>query len=125
MDNYTKAKVFKFKKDHILYKYGNKIKGESIFYLKSGKVQTKYNLGRGKKFILISDQGSLFGIFETLSGLDKRITEVKFLEDSIVFLWTKDDFLMDTSINQDLGMKSISFLSSVLRNINQKIQETS
>lgn len=125
MKIYNEPQILKFKKDLYLYRYGYKIEGKSVFYLKSGKVQIKYNLGKGKDFIFILNEGSLFGLFETLSGLERRITEAKFLEDSILFLWTKDEFITELTINQDLGIKTISFLSNILREINRKIQELS
>lgn len=124
MTIYNKPQILKFKQDHILYRYGYKVEGKCIFFLKTGKVQIKYNLGKGKEFVFILTEGALFGIFETLSGLERRVTEAKFLEDSVLFLWTKDEFITEVSINQELGMKTITFLSSVLREINKKIQET-
>ena len=123
MPQISRAKCLKFKKDHLLYRENDPIKGLSIFYIKKGKVQLKYAL-TGKKTLAISvPQGGLFGLFEALSGINARISSAVFQEDSIVYLWNKEDFVTEVSIVPELGLKAIIFMSSFLRTLNREIQK--
>jgi len=123
MSQKINSDVYKFKKDHILYNEGDPIKGNSIFLLKKGHGQIIYNLKHDKKLILDIPVGSIFGLFETISNEEYRITKVKFIEESIVSMWQKEDFLINISMIPELGLKSIVCLSAFLRTLNQKIQE--
>lgn len=117
------AVSYKFNKGHLLYKEGDQISGKSIFMVKTGKVQITYLLKNNMELRFYIKPGGLFGVIEALSDEDIRITNARFLEDSVVYLWNKDDFVIDSGMIAELGVKSISFLSTMLRAINQKIQE--
>jgi CRP-like cAMP-binding protein len=123
MSQISQAKCFKFKKNHALYKENDPVKGLSIFYIKKGKVQLKYALNNNKTLAINVPQGGLFGLFEALNDNPSRITSAEFLEDSIIYLWNKEDFLTEVSIVPELGMKAIIFLSSFLRSLNKEIQK--
>ncbi len=118
-----KAKTFNYKKNHILYKEGEHIEGNSIFLIIKGKAEIKYKLKNKKEIKIIIKSGGFIGILENLTNKKYRITDAKFLEESKVCLWEKEDFLTQVSMVSDLGMKSIAFLSALLRTLNHKIQE--
>lgn len=123
MSKIANAKSYSFQKGHILYKEGDKISGNSIFLIKSGMAEIKYRLNNGKIIKFKIPSGGFAGIFETLAEEKVRSTEVEFIEDSLIFMWDKENFDNDVSIIQELGMKSIGFLSTFLRTLNHKIQE--
>lgn len=118
-----KNKIYNFKKNSILYNAGDEISKQAVGLLKEGKAEIIYKLSNGKLLKIIIPKYGLLGILETVSNEDTRITKVKFLEDSKMYFWTKEEFILDSSINPELGMKSIGFLSAFLRTINKKIQE--
>ena len=115
--------AYKFNKGHILYKPGNIIKDNSVFLIKEGLAEFNYQLNRGKIFKVKIPSGGIFGLFEVMSGEKKRVAEVKFLEDTVLYMWKKEDFLMSASMISELGMKAIGFMSAFLRSINIKIQD--
>ncbi len=115
--------IYNYKKNDILYKAGDKVSNQSIFFIKEGKAEIKYRLNNEKILKLVIPQYGILGILESVTDENIRIAEVKFLEDSKLYSWDKDEFILNASINPELGMKSIGFLSAYLRTINQKIQE--
>lgn len=117
------TKVYKFKKGHVLYKAGNIIKDYSVFLVKEGMAELCYNLGKDKNFKVKITEGGIFGLFEVMSMQNKRIAEVKFIENTTLYMWTKEDFLMNANMISELGMKAIVFMSAFLRTINKTIQE--
>jgi CRP-like cAMP-binding protein len=123
MSQNSQAKCFKFNKNHTLYKDKDPVQGLSIFYIKKGKVQIKYTLNNNKTLAINIPQGGLFGLFEALNDDPLRLTSAEFIEDSIIYLWNKEDFLTEVSIVPELGMKAIIFLSSFLRSLNKEIQK--
>lgn len=114
---------YKFSKDHYLYKSGDPIKGLSVFFIKKGNAEIIYKLKGNKELIVEVPSGGFLGIFETLADKDKRITTAKFIDDTIVYCWNKEDFLNNVSVVSELGLKSVAFLSAFLRTLNIKIQE--
>ncbi len=114
---------YRFKKDHILYSEGYPIKGKSIFLIRKGYVEIGYKLKNDKVLKIVIPEGGFFGIFEALGELEYRITEAKTVEESEISIWDKDDFITASSMNPELGLKSIVFLSTYLRTLNHKIQE--
>lgn len=118
-----KNKVYDYKKDDILYRTYDKIEKQSIFFIKEGKAEITYRLNDQKLLKITVPQYGILGILESVLEENFRLTEVRFLEDSILYAWDKDEFILNASINPELGMKSIGFLSAFLRTINQKIQE--
>ena len=117
------TKAYKFKKGHILYKSGNTIKDNSVFLVKEGLVEFNYKLYKNKMFNVKIPSGGIFGLFEAMSEEEKRIADVKILEDTILYMWTKEDFLMTANMISELGMKAIGFMSAFLRAVNKTIQE--
>lgn len=122
MLNYN-TKIYKFNKGHDLYKDENPIIGLSIFFIKKGKVELSYKLNNNKTFKIIIPENNFFGLFEALSDKQIRITSAKLIEESTICLWNKDDFLLNSNIIAELGLKAIFCLSNFLRIINQKIKE--
>src|SRR4030042_2277147 len=118
-----KNKVYNFKKNDILYKKGDNINNQSIYFIKEGKAEITYMLNNQKLLKIIIPKYGILGILESVTDENIRLSEVKFLEDSKLYSWDKDEFILNASINPELGMKSIGFLSAYLRTINQKIQE--
>lgn len=118
-----KNKVYDYKKNDILYRTYDQVNNQSIFFLKEGKAEITYRLNNQKLLKVIIPQYGILGILESVTDENIRLTEVKFLEDSKLYSWDKDEFILNASINPELGMKSIGFLSAFLRTINQKIQE--
>ncbi len=115
--------IYNYKKNDILYKEGDKVSNQSIYFIKEGKAEIKYKLNNEKILKIVIPQYGILGILESVTDENIRIAEVKFLEDSKLYSWDKDEFILNASINPELGMKSIGFLSAYLRTINQKIQE--
>jgi len=120
---YNNAKIFKINNGHILYSEGKSLRNLSIFYLKKGKIEISYKLNNNKNLIVILSEGNFFGLFEALCDKQARITSAKALEESIIYSWKKDDFLMNSIVVSEVGLKAILCLSNFLRNINQKIKE--
>lgn len=118
-----KNKVYEYKKDDILYRAYDQVDNQSIFFIKEGKAEITYRLNDQKILKIIVPQYGILGILESVLDENIRLTEVRFLEDSKLYAWDKDEFILNASINPELGMKSIGFLSAFLRTINQKIQE--
>ena len=122
MMNYN-TKIYKFKKGHILYKEDYPVIGLSIFFIKKGKVEVSFKLNNDKTFKITILENNFFGLFEALSEKQVRITSAKICEDSVICLWKKEDFLLNSNIIAELGLKAIFCLSNFLRIINQKIKE--
>ena len=123
MSKTTKTKCFIFKQGHILYKDGDLIKNGSIFFIQKGKAEIRYMLKNKKEIKLVIPSGGFLGIIESLAEGSTRVTTAKFLEESTVMMWNKEDFFTDVSIIPELGIKSIAFLSTYLRTLNQELQE--
>jgi CRP-like cAMP-binding protein len=119
MEKIINSECYKFKKGHVLYEDGNPIKGKSIFLVKSGKVDIIYKLKNEKELKITIPEGGIFGAFECFSNINYRISKAVITEDSVICLWGKADFLMEASMSPELGLKTIAFLSSFLRTLNQ------
>ena len=117
------SKCFLFKKDHVLFKDGDTISGKSVFLIKEGKAELRYKFKHNKEISFIIPSGGFLGIFENFAEQQVRITSVRFIEDSKVYSWEKEDFLSSVTIIPELGIKSVTFLSSFLRTLNQKMKE--
>ncbi len=118
-----KSKIYNFKKNDILYDIGDEITKHAVGLLKEGKAEIIYKLKNEKSLNIVISKFGFLGILESVSNEDYRISKVKFLEDSKMYFWNKEEFILDSSINPELGMKAIGFLSAFLRTINKKIQE--
>jgi CRP-like cAMP-binding protein len=121
--NNVNAKIYKFKKGHILYKKGDPVLGLSILYLSKGEVEITYKINENKTFRTVISDGNVFGLFEALSSNQTRITNAVILADSEIWLWKKNDFLVNSNIIAELGLKAVFCLSKYLRTINQTIEE--
>jgi CRP-like cAMP-binding protein len=121
--NSVNAKIYKFKKGHILYKKGDPVLGLSILFLSKGKIEIKYKINETKTLRATIFEGNVIGLFEALSSNQTRITTATVLEDSVIWLWKKEDFLLNSNIISELGFKSVFCLSKYLRTINQTIEE--
>lgn len=118
-----KNKIYNYKKNDILYKEGDEITKQTVGLIKEGKAEVIYKLKNGRLLKITIPRFGFLGILEGISNEDVRITKIKFLENSKVYFWNKEEFILDSSINPELGMKAIGFLSAFLRTINKKIQE--
>jgi hypothetical protein len=118
-----KSKIYNFKKNDVLYDIGDEITKHAVGLLKEGKAEIIYKLKNEKSLNIVISKFGFLGILESVSNEDYRISKVKFLEDSKMYFWNKEEFILDSSINPELGMKAIGFLSAFLRTINKKIQE--
>jgi CRP-like cAMP-binding protein len=124
MGKQNNARNFRFSRGQVLYRYDDSIDKLSIFYIYRGLVELHYKLNNDREFTVKIPAGGFVGLVEPLAGEEIRITEVVFLEDSTISAWNEELFLTDVSIIPELGIKCIGFLSSMLRTINRKIQET-
>ena len=121
--NNTKAQILQFPKNHTLYKEGDPVLGLSILYLKKGKVELSYRINNKKNLKIEINEGNIFGLFEALSSGQKRITSAEVIEESVIWLWKKDDFLLNSNVISELGLKAIFCLSNLLRTVNQTIKD--
>ena len=118
-----KNKIYKFNKGHILYDIDENINEQAVGLIINGKAEFVYKLLDDKLFKIIIPKFGFIGILECIANEKARLTKVTLLEDSSIYFWNKDEFIFESSINPELGMKSIRFLSVFLRTINLKIQE--
>ena len=118
-----KNKVKFFNKGHVLYNIGDKIDSFAVGLIINGKAELAFKLNNDKIFKIIIPKFGFLGILESVGIENLRLTKVTILENSKIYFWNKDEFIFESSINPELGMKSIKFLSVFLRTINLKVQE--
>ncbi len=119
MEKKIKSECYKFRKFHVLYDIGSPVKGKSVFLVKEGKVDLFYRLKNNKELKITIPEGGVFGAFECFAGTEYHVTKAVMAENSVICLWEKTDFLMEASMSPELGLKTIAFLSSFLRTLNQ------
>jgi hypothetical protein len=118
-----KNKIYKFEKDHILFDFGDKINDQAVGLILDGKAQFTYKLKNNRFLKMTIPKYGFIGIIESIANEPARLSKITFLEKSKIYFWNKDEFIFESSINPELGMKSIKFLSVFLRTINLKVQE--
>ncbi len=108
-----------FERGTIIYRKGEKILEDAIYYIKDGLVTIRINKKNGDKVKVYRQRGEIFGIDESLVA-EERITDAVAEENTIVYIWNKTDFFLNTSINWELSLYSIKSLSSYLRILNSE-----
>ena len=103
----------------VIYKKGDKILEDAIYYIKDGLVTLRINKKNGDKVKVYRQRGEIFGIDESLV-VNERIIDAIAEENTIVYIWNKTDFFLNTSINWELSLYSIKSLSSYLRILNSE-----
>ncbi len=108
-----------YERGSIIYRKGDKIIDDAIFYIKEGLVTLRMYKKNGEKIKIYRQRGELFGIEETVI-LGERIIDAVAEENTIVYIWNKSDFFINTSINWELSLYAIKSLSSYLRILNSE-----
>lgn len=108
-----------FERGSVIYKKGDKILDDAIYYIKDGLVTLRINKKNGEKVKVYRQRGEIFGIDESLV-LTERILDAIADENTIVYIWNKNDFFLNTAINWELSLYSIRSLSSFLRILNSE-----
>ncbi|MFN3411272.1 MAG: cyclic nucleotide-binding domain-containing protein [Exilispira sp.] len=108
-----------FERGSIIYKKGDKIGDDAIYYIKDGLVTLRIFKKNGDKIKVYRQRGEIFGIDESIV-LKERIVDAIAEENTIVYIWNKSDFFINISINWELSLYSIKSLSSFLRILNSE-----
>ena len=118
-----KNKIFDFNKGHVLYDIGDRINEQAVGLIIDGKAELLYKLNNNKLFKITIPRYGFLGILESIGNQNLRLTKVTLLDNSKIYFWNKEEFVFESSINPELGMRSIRFLSVFLRTINLKVQD--
>lgn len=116
---FSNGKEVFYERGSFIYKKGDKILEDAIFYIKDGLVTLRINKKNGDKIKVYRQRGEIFGIDESII-LNERIIDAIAEENTIVYIWNKTDFFLNTSINWELSLYSIKSLSSFLRILNSE-----
>lgn len=108
-----------YERGSTIYKRGDKIQEDAIYYIKDGLVTLRINKKNGDKIKVYRQRGEIFGIDESIV-LNERLIDALAEENTIVYIWNKTDFFLNTSINWELSLYSIRSLSSFLRILNSE-----
>lgn len=108
-----------FERGSYIYKKGEPISDNAIYYIKDGLVTLRILRKNGEKIKVYRQRGEIFGIDEAVI-LNERILDAVAEENTIVYVWSKTDFFINTSINWELSLYAIRSLSSFLRILNSE-----
>jgi CRP-like cAMP-binding protein len=101
----------------LLYKPGDPVTGQSIYYVVAGLVRLELNLARGDRLVNYLHPDTVFGLTEAL--LDSpRLTGAYCLESSILYSWDRESFDLASSVSWELADKTITGLTRYLRILN-------
>jgi CRP-like cAMP-binding protein len=116
---FKNGKEILFERGITLYSKNDIIKDNAIYYIKEGLITLRILKKNGDKIKVYRQRGDLFGLEDAIT-MDYRFLDAIAEENTIVYSWSKTDFILNTSINWELSLYAIRSLSSFLRILNSE-----
>lgn len=106
-----------FPENSVLFTFNDDNVEDGVFFLEKGKAELYFKKKDGKRFKIILNENSLFGLPEIYAEIP-RVTEVRCIENCTLYKWTKSGFLLAVSMSWELSLLSINSLSKLLKILN-------
>jgi len=105
-----------------LYRQGDAVTGQSIYYLIAGLVRQEVELAGGDRIVTYLHPDSVFGLVETLLGTP-RLTGAYCLESSLLYRWDREGFDLASSVSWELAFNTITGCTQYLRVLNAEFSD--
>lgn len=111
-----------FKAGDYVYRLGDAVGKDAIFYVISGKVELRRKLKDGFDFLYPVVEGDTFGVVSAMAG-KPREQDALVLQDAKLYCWAPDAFESAVSLYIEFARLSIQHLSRYLRGVNRALSQ--
>ena len=116
----TKGREIQVKAGEVVYKTGDKIAQDAIYYVVSGSIKLVRKMNDGSEFVYVCGPEDTFGVVAAMAGAQREEDAVA-KENAQIYCWSKDMFESAVSLYIEFARLAIQNLSRYLRDVNKEL----
>ncbi len=116
----TKGREIHIKAGDSVYRTGENIGDDAIYFIVSGSVKLVRKMGDGAEFVYPCGPDDTFGVTSAMAGSEREEDAIA-QEPSQIYVWSKDAFESAVSLYIEFARLAIQNLSRYLRAVNKEL----